>query len=217
MLQTSNIVFQTVDLTDGLKIGLEYDLHGGALNIFVKNTGDQMDLPCQINILSNRPEQYEESSIDENDSFDYQTDIDDEHDKTLDVISRDDDEPLICVEITNIFVYDIIDDNETELNETIVASSSSSSCTASLLCFDDHTTDNDDGYSTHSSNDMEHSQRQQLSLSLSPCKTLMPISFDDHSHADELLSIRRLIERLIWLSPFKKTVRQMMFDSYLFN
>lgn len=72
MLQTSNIVFQTVNLTDELKIGLEYDLHGGALNIFVKNTGDQMDLPCQINILSNRPEQYEES-IDENDSFDYQT------------------------------------------------------------------------------------------------------------------------------------------------
>ena len=72
MLQTSNIVFQTVNLTDELKIGLEYDLHGGALNIFVKNTGEQMDLPYQINILSNRSEQCVES-VDDNDSFDYQT------------------------------------------------------------------------------------------------------------------------------------------------
>ena len=72
MLQTSNIVFQTVNLTDELKIGLEYDLHGGALNIFVKNTGDQMDLACQINVLSNRPEQCEES-LDGNDSFDYRS------------------------------------------------------------------------------------------------------------------------------------------------
>lgn len=51
MFQTSNIVCQTVNLTDDIKIGLEYDIHRGLLNIFVKN---HMDYPSQINILSNQ-------------------------------------------------------------------------------------------------------------------------------------------------------------------
>jgi hypothetical protein len=52
MLQTSNIVWQSVCLTDELKINLEYDIHRGLLNIFVKNTSDNKELPCHINVLS---------------------------------------------------------------------------------------------------------------------------------------------------------------------
>jgi hypothetical protein len=53
MLQTSNIICQTVNLTDEVKINLEYDIHRGLLNIFVKNN----KLPCHINVLSNRSEE----------------------------------------------------------------------------------------------------------------------------------------------------------------
>ena len=52
MFKTSNIVYQSVNLTDELKIGLEYDINDGLLNIFVKNTGDNIQYPTQINILS---------------------------------------------------------------------------------------------------------------------------------------------------------------------
>ncbi len=53
MFQTSNIVYQSINLTDELKIGLEYDRYCGLLNIFVKNTGES---PSHINILSNNEE-----------------------------------------------------------------------------------------------------------------------------------------------------------------
>lgn len=53
MLQTSNIVWQSVSLTDEVKINLEYDIHRGLLNIFVKNIGDNNKSPCHINVLSN--------------------------------------------------------------------------------------------------------------------------------------------------------------------
>ena len=59
MLQTSNIVWQSVSLTDELKINLEYDIHRGLLNIFVKNTSDNKELPCHINVLSNQSEECE--------------------------------------------------------------------------------------------------------------------------------------------------------------
>jgi hypothetical protein len=59
MLQTSNIVWQSVSLTDDVKINLEYDIHRGLLNIFVNNTGDNNKLPCHINVLSNRSEENE--------------------------------------------------------------------------------------------------------------------------------------------------------------
>jgi len=57
MLQTSNIIWQSVNLTDEVKINLEYDIHRGLLNIFVKNIGDNNKLPCHINVLSNRSEE----------------------------------------------------------------------------------------------------------------------------------------------------------------
>jgi len=55
MFQTSNIVCQSVNLTDKLKIGLEYDIHRDLLNIFVKN----IELPSHINILSHQYKDYE--------------------------------------------------------------------------------------------------------------------------------------------------------------
>lgn len=55
----SNIVCQSVNLTDQLKIGLEYDMHRGLLNIFVKNNGNNVELPSHINILSNQCKDYE--------------------------------------------------------------------------------------------------------------------------------------------------------------
>jgi hypothetical protein len=64
MLQTSNIVWQSVSLTDELKINLEYDVHRGLLNVFVKNIGDKNELPCQINVLSKRFEECELTSSD---------------------------------------------------------------------------------------------------------------------------------------------------------
>jgi hypothetical protein len=56
MFQTSNIVYQSVNLTDELKICLEYDMYCGLLNIFVKHTGDNIELPSHINVLSNPDE-----------------------------------------------------------------------------------------------------------------------------------------------------------------
>jgi hypothetical protein len=59
ILQTSNIVWQSVNLTDDVKINLEYDIHQGLLNIFVKNIGNNTTLPCHINVLSNQSEENE--------------------------------------------------------------------------------------------------------------------------------------------------------------
>jgi hypothetical protein len=53
--QTSNVVH----LTDELKICLEYDSHRGLLNIFLKNTDNNIQLPSHINILSNQSKECE--------------------------------------------------------------------------------------------------------------------------------------------------------------
>ena len=102
---------------------------------------------------------------------------------------KEEDEPKICIELSNIYVYDLIDENENNLFQTMITSSSSSSC------FDELSIDNDDGYSTHSHDDIE----QQ------PSKSIVP-----YQHHYYVSSIHRLIEELIWLNPFKKTVKQMM-------
>ena len=222
MLQTSSIVFQTVRLTDELKIALEYDIEDGLLNVFVRNTGDRRKLPCQINVLSNRHEHCEStrnadyhfsSSELQSGSFVYANDrlhfncflLDEDDDKiVVDRISWENDQPTICIEVSNIYVYDLEEEeNEHELCQTVIASSSSS-------CFDDQSTDNDDGYSTHSLDDTE--QPQALSLSIPSCKLIVPFFDDSHREQaqEDTSPMRRLIAQLMWLSPFKKTVRQMM-------
>lgn len=50
MLQTSNIVWHNVNLTDEVKLNLQYDTHSGLLNIFINNNGDEKEIPCHINI-----------------------------------------------------------------------------------------------------------------------------------------------------------------------
>jgi len=128
----------------------------------------------------------------------------------IEIIS--DNEPEICYEILTTYVYDIIDENENpdqmDFSQTMIAASSSSSSS----CFDEQTIDNDDGYSTHSLDDIE--QQQQLSLVLPPSKLIIPSfssSYRYHYYSEQYVSpIRRLIEQLTWLSPFKKTMQQTM-------
>jgi hypothetical protein len=121
-----------------------------------------------------------------------------------------DNEPKICYEISTTYVYDIIDDNENtdqiDLNQTMIISSSSS------LCFDEQTTDNDDGYSTHSLDDTE---QQQLSLAIPSSKLIVPSFLSQHHYyySEQSISpIRRLIGQLTWLSPFKKTIQETMMN-----
>lgn len=59
MFQTSNLICQSVYLTDDIKIGLQYDTERGSLNIFVKNLGTDTQLPSQIHVLSNQSNDYE--------------------------------------------------------------------------------------------------------------------------------------------------------------
>jgi len=128
---------------------------------------------------------------------------------------EEEDEPKICIEISNIYVYDLFDDNENDLCQTMITSPllfSSSLSSSSSSCFDEQTTDNDDGYSTHSLDDIE----QQLSIP--PSKLIIPfVSYQQHSYPEEYVSsIHRLVEQVMWLNPFKKTVKQMMIN-YLFH
>ncbi|UJR31033.1 hypothetical protein I4U23_018543 [Adineta vaga] len=218
MLQTSNVICQSVHLTDELKIGLEYDRSQGLLNIFVKNTGQQNQYPSQINILSNENKDYlvQSSQI-------QQRDIQNE---ITDLSFRDEDEPKICIELSNIYVYDIFDENENDLCQTMITSPTfllppsvpspcSSSSSSSSSCFDEQTSDNDDGYSTHSLDDTEHHQeQQQLSLSIPSSKLIMPfVSYQHNYYLEESVSsIHRLMEQVMWLSPFKTTVKQLMIN-----
>ena len=127
-----------------------------------------------------------------------------------------DNEPKIFYEISTTYVYDIITvENENiqqiDFSQTRIASSSSSS-----FSFDEPTTDNDDGYSTHSLDDTEP---QQQSLAIPSSKLIVPsYSFQQHYYySDQYGSpIRRLIEQLTWLSPFRKTMQDMMMN-YIFN
>ena len=125
------------------------------------------------------------------------------------ISSWENDEPTICIEVSNIYVYDFDEENESELCQTVIASSSASSC------FDDHTSDNDDGYSTHSLDDTEQTLPSPSSLSIPSCKLIVPF-FDDARRRgqaqEDTSSIRRLIDQVMWLSPFKKTVRGMMIN-----
>ena len=59
MLQESNVIYENVHFTDEIKIGLDYDIYRGLLNIFIKNTDYSIESPSHINILSNRYEEHE--------------------------------------------------------------------------------------------------------------------------------------------------------------
>jgi hypothetical protein len=112
---------------------------------------------------------------------------------------------MICYEISTTYIYDINDEHENlDLSPIMITSSSSS-------CFDEQTLDNDDGYSTHSQDDID---QQQLSLVIPSPKFLLPSFSSSHRYCSEqyVLSIRRLIEQLMWLCPFKKTIQQMMMN-----
>jgi hypothetical protein len=133
----------------------------------------------------------------------------------------DDDEPTICYEVTTTYVYDLVDENEhvepTDWNETQMACSSSLSSSSS--CFDDQTTDNDDGYSTHSLDDVEQQQRLMTPSS----QSIVPFVSSPSHHAclcssEQYISpLRRLIEQLTWRSPFKKAMHDMMMMNHLFD
>lgn len=124
----------------------------------------------------------------------------------------DDDEPKICIELSNIYVYDLYDEYENDLCQTMIRSSPllCSSSSSSSSCFDDHTIDNDDGYSTHSLDDIE----QQHSPSISSTKSIIPfMPYQHHSSEIYISSIHRLMNEIIWLNPFKKTLKQMMMNN----
>lgn len=238
MFQTSNIVCRSVSLTDELKIGLEYDSHRGLLNIFVKNTESNIDFPSQINILSNQYKNddyhYCSSEIKQGLIFDYYLLIWfdlilililDLQDEITDVSYREEDEPKICIELSNIYVYDLYDENENDLCQTMITSPSSlllfssSLSSSSSSCSDEQTIDNDDGYSTHSLDDIDQHHPHQ-SISIPSSKFIIPfVPYQPHhfnySSEEYISSIHRLIGQVMWLSPFKKTVKQMMF-SWLF-
>lgn len=137
-----------------------------------------------------------------------------------DVVSfrEHDDEPKICIELSTIYVYDLDDENEIDMTSSSTSSElclcSSSSSSSSLSCFDDQTIDNDDdGYSTHSLDDIDH----QSTISIPTSKLIQPFvsSYRTHAHfsEDNLLSIARLIDRMMWLNPFRKLVKQMLNSS----
>ncbi|UJR15626.1 hypothetical protein I4U23_002562 [Adineta vaga] len=208
MLQTSQIIWQSVNLTDELKINLEYDIDRNSLNIFVKNTNDNKDLSCSLNVLS------DQNQIKSNLTTICRT--------SSDIIQQDEDnESTICYELSTTYVYDIIDENEindqTDMSQTKMTFSSSSS--SSFSCFDDQTMDNDDGYSTHSLDDIE-----QQSIVIPSSKSIVPFfsslhHYNSYSHYSEqyVSPIRRLIEQLTWQNPFKKTIHDMLIMSHLFG
>ncbi|CAF2754961.1 unnamed protein product [Rotaria sp. Silwood2] len=222
MFQTSNIVCQDVYLTDDFKIGLEYDNHRGLLNILLKNKDNNIELPSHINILSNQDQEYELTLKNKNEYFLSSTRLQqDLENEITNITYREEDEPKICIELSNIYVYDLFDENENDhdLCQTMITSSPlllSSSLSSSSSCFDEPTIDNDDGYSTHSLDDIE--QHQQQSISMLPSKEIIPFkSYQFPYYIEEYVSsICRLIEQLIWLSPFKKIVKQMM-NNHLFD
>ncbi|CAF2072099.1 unnamed protein product [Rotaria magnacalcarata] len=209
ILQTSNIVWQTVNLTDELKINLEYDIHNGLLNIFVKNTSNTDKLPCRINVLSKHSQECELLS-NSTDNLSASSQL--PQDLTEMISDNDDNEPNICYEISTLYYYDIIDENENvehiDLSQTMITSSSSS-------CFDEQTTDNDDGYSTHSLDDIEQHHHYHQSLAIPSSKLVVP-SFTspyDYYYSEQYVSpVRQLIEQLTWLNPFKKTMQKMMMN-----
>ena len=93
----------------------------------------------------------------------------------------------------------------------------SSSSSPSL--FDEQTMDRDDGYSTHSLDDIEQ-QRTQQSLVIPSLKLMVPFFlggyyYDDYYSEQYASPVHQLIERLIWLSPFKKTMQRMMMNQIL--
>ena len=121
----------------------------------------------------------------------------------------------ICYEISTIYVYDIIDEyksiDQIDYNQAMVPFYSSSSSPSS---FDEQTVDKDDGYSTHSLDDIEQQQTQQL-LVIPSLKLMVPVflgqHYYDNYYCEQYASpIHQLIERLIWISPFKKTMQKMM-------
>ena len=122
----------------------------------------------------------------------------------VNVRPKQDDPAKICLELSTNYVYDLTDDDEPDnsIDWTPCPLMSLSSC------YDDQTTDHDDGYSTYSSDDSEHQ-----SLIKPSSKFLVP--FD--TSVQYTFSIRRLIEQCMWLNPFQKTVRGMMMHPWLFH
>ncbi|CAF0870166.1 unnamed protein product [Adineta ricciae] len=200
MLQTSRLIWQTVNLTDELKINLQYDINRNSLNISVKNTGDNKDLSCCLNVLPTPQDEIKSTSCQ----------------ISSDLLEQDDEnEAKICYELSTTYVYDIIDENEandqTDLSQTKITFSSSSS--SSFSCFDDQTTDNDDGYSTHSLDDIE-----QQSVMIPSPKSIVPALYHHYYYYSEqyVSPICRLIGQLTWQNRFKKTIRDMMRMNHLF-
>ncbi|CAF4786346.1 unnamed protein product, partial [Rotaria socialis] len=197
---------------DALKINLEYDIRNGLLNIFVKNTSNTDKLPCQINVLSKHSQECDLIS-NSTDNLSVSSQL--PQDLTETISDNDDNEPNICYEISTLYYYDIIDENENvehiDLSQTMITSSSSS-------CFGELTTDNDDGYSTHSLDDIEqqhHHHHHHQSLAIPSSKLVVP-SFSspyDYYYSEQYVSpVRQLIEQLVWLNPFKKTMQSMMMN-----
>lgn len=92
----------------------------------------------------------------------------------------------------------------------------SSPLSSSSSYFDEPTIDNDDGYSTHSLDDTE--QHQQQSISIPRSKMIIPFVSYQYSYSIEqnISPVRRFIEQIMWLSPFKKIIKRMM-NTHLFH
>lgn len=93
----------------------------------------------------------------------------------------------------------------------------SSPLSSSSSYFDEPTIDNDDGYSTHSLDDTEQ-QHQQQSISIPRSKMIIPFVSYQYSYSIEqnISPVRRFIEQIMWLSPFKKIIKRMM-NTHLFH
>lgn len=126
IISSSTILYRNIDLTDQIKLHLEYDRHRHTLNMFVDSTDSQLEppVPNQINVFVN----------------------------TADLSvgpfsSPDDNQVKIFYELSTIYTYDEFE------NDEIIDNSNS---TLLSCCDELTTIDHDDGYSTHSSDDNEH-------------------------------------------------------------
>lgn len=108
-------------------------------------------------------------------------------------------ETKFCLELSTIYTYDEIDEEIVDVPPSILSS-----------CCDDFGTDHDDdGYSTHSSDDIEHS----ASLVIPTSKSFL--SFDSTEFYPTFVT--RLIEQMISFNPLRKTIEKMMFHPFFFH
>lgn len=221
----SNLIRESVHVTDDLHIGLQYDRRRGLLDIFVKNVDPRSACPLQINVLTDdhRPAasaiqsgSCRADSIDGYHSNSIVLSPDDTHTSMHDLSYGDEDEPQICIELSTIYVYDVVDENTNELCQasitsptTLLLASPALSSSSSSSCYDEQTSDNDDGYSTHSLDDTELQPSSPLSSSSKSIVPFVPSRLR-LSGEPSVSSIRRLVERVMWRSPFRRTVTEMM-------